>query len=181
MTIVKPFESNEAPVRDELRVNGQIRAHSIRVVGPEGEMLGVMSVRDGLRAADEAGFDLVEISPQSDPPVCKIIDYGKYKYEQQKRRNEARKNQKVIDIKELKFRPNIDENDYMVKMRNARRFIEEGDKVKVSLRFRGREMMHQEQGVKLVARPQQDLDDIAKVEQAPKLEGQMMIMVLSAK
>jgi len=137
MTIIKQFESNEAPTRDELRVNGLIRSHSIRVVGPEGQMMGVMSVRDGLRAAEDAGLDLVEISPQSDPPVCKIIDYGKYKYEQQKRRNEARRNQKVIDIKELKFRPNIDENDYMVKMKSARKFIEQGDKVKVSLRFRG--------------------------------------------
>ncbi|HAU28571.1 MAG TPA: translation initiation factor IF-3 [Rhodospirillaceae bacterium] len=180
MTIAKQFQ-NDAPSRDELRVNGLIRSQSVRVVGPEGEVMGIMTTRDGLRAAEEAGLDLVEISPQSDPPVCKILDYGKYKYEQQKRRNEARKNQKIIDIKELKFRPNIDDNDYTVKMKRARKFLEEGDKVKVSLRFRGREMVHQDLGVKLIARLQQDLDDIAKVEQAPKLEGQLMIMVMSAK
>ncbi len=129
--------------------------------------------------AEEADLDLVEISPHTDPPVCKILDFGKYKYEQQKRRNEARKKQKTIDVKEVKFRPNIEQHDYEVKMRQVRKFLGEGDKVKVTMRFRGREMAHQEIGSELLARIKTDLTDMAKVEQNPNMEGRQMIMVVA--
>ena len=142
-------------------------------------MQGVMSVRDAMRRAFEVGMDLVEISPNADPPVAKILDYGKFKYEQQKKRNEARKKQKVIEIKEIKVRPNIDENDYQVKLRAMKSFIDEGDKVKVTLRFRGREMAHQELGVKVLERIRGDMDTETKVEQMPKMENRQMVMVLT--
>ncbi|HET8727884.1 MAG TPA: translation initiation factor IF-3, partial [Alphaproteobacteria bacterium] len=141
--------------------------------------IGVVHIREALRAAEEAGLDLVEVSPNAEPPVCKILDYGKYKYEIQKKKNEARKKQKVIDVKEIKLRPNIDDNDYEVKMRSARRFIEEGDKVKVTMRFRGREMAHQDLGMDVLVRVRDELDEMAKVEQMPKVEGRQMIMVLA--
>ena len=131
-----------------------------------------------MRRADEAGMDLVEIAAQADPPVCKVLDYGKFRYEQQKRQNEARKKQKITDVKEIKVRPNIDDHDYEVKMRNARRFIDSGDKVKVTLRFRGREMAHQDLGIQVLERIRDDLEEIAKVEQMPKMEGRQAIMVL---
>ncbi|WP_407696909.1 translation initiation factor IF-3 [Skermanella mucosa] len=146
-----------------------------------GEMVGVVSIRDALIAAEEAGLDLVEVSPNADPPVCKILDYGKFKYEAQKRANEARKKQKIIEVKEIKMRPNIDDNDYDVKMRSARRFLEEGDKVKVTMRFRGREMAHQDLGMNVLVKVRDDLQEMAKVEQMPKLEGRQMIMVLAPK
>ena len=146
-----------------------------------GEMVGVVSIRDALIAAEEAGLDLVEVSPNADPPVCKILDYGKFKYEAQKRANEARKKQKIIEVKEIKMRPNIDDNDYDVKMRSARRFLEEGDKVKVTMRFRGREMAHQDLGMNVLIKVRDDLVELAKVEQMPKLEGRQMIMVLAPK
>jgi translation initiation factor IF-3 len=142
-------------------------------------MVGIMSSRDALARAYAAGLDLVEISPNASPPVVKILDYGKYKYELQKKRSEARKKQKVIEIKEIKVRPNIDENDYQVKLRAMKSFLEEGDKVKVTLRFRGREMTHQELGLKLLERIRNDLDGVIKVEQMPKLENRQMVMVLS--
>jgi translation initiation factor IF-3 len=151
----------------------------IRLIDHEGEMQGVMSVRDAMRRAFEVGMDLVEISPNADPPVAKILDYGKFKYEQQKKRNEARKKQKVIEIKEIKVRPNIDENDYQVKLRAMKSFIDEGDKVKVTLRFRGREMAHQELGVKVLERIRGDMDTETKVEQMPKMENRQMVMVLT--
>lgn len=132
-----------------------------------------------MQLAEEAGLDLVEISPNADPPVCKILDFGKFKYAAQKKRNEARKKQKVIEIKEIKMRPGIDDHDYDVKMRAARRFLEEGDKVKVTLRFRGREMVHQELGAKVLDRVRDDLDALAKVEQFPRLEGRQMVMVIA--
>jgi len=144
-------------------------------------MVGVVSIRDALIAAEEAGLDLVEVSPNADPPVCKILDYGKFKYEAQKRANEARKKQKIIEVKEIKMRPNIDDNDYDVKMRSARRFLEEGDKVKVTMRFRGREMAHQDLGMNVLIKVRDDLQEMAKVEQMPKLEGRQMIMVLAPK
>ena len=144
-------------------------------------MVGVVSIRDALIAAEEAGLDLVEVSPNADPPVCKILDYGKFKYEAQKRANEARKKQKIIEVKEIKMRPNIDDNDYDVKMRSARRFLEEGDKVKVTMRFRGREMAHQDLGMNVLINVRDDLVEMAKVEQMPKLEGRQMIMVLAPK
>lgn len=142
-------------------------------------MVGVVSLRDALFAAEEAGLDLVEVSPNADPPVCKILDYGKFKYEAQKKANEARKKQKVIEVKEIKLRPGIDEHDYEIKMRNMRRFIDEGDKVKVTMRFRGREMAHQNLGMDVLIRVRDELEEVAKVEQMPKLEGRQMVMVLA--
>ena len=144
-------------------------------------MVGIVLIRDALIAAEEAGLDLVEIAPNADPPVCKILDSGKYKYELQKKAAEARKKQKIIEVKEIKMRPNIDDNDYDVKMRSARRFIEEGDKVKVTMRFRGREMAHQDLGMNVLVRVRDELESMAKVEQMPKLEGRQMIMVLAPK
>ena len=142
-------------------------------------MVGVVSLRDALFAAEEAGLDLVEVSPNADPPVCKILDYGKYKYEAQKKANEARKKQKIIEVKEIKLRPNIDEHDYDIKMKAIRRFLEEGDKVKVTMRFRGREMAHQDIGMNVLVKVRDTLEDLGKVEQMPKLEGKQMIMVLA--
>ena len=144
-------------------------------------MVGIVSLRDALAAAEEAGLDLVEVSPNAEPPVCKILDYGKYKYEAQKKANEARKKQKIIEVKEIKMRPNIDDNDYDVKMRSARRFLDEGDKVKVTMRFRGREMAHQELGMQLLKRVEGDLKEVGVVEQWPKMEGRQMIMILGPK
>lgn len=150
-------------------------------MGADGEMLGVCSVSDALVKAEEAGLDLVEVSPHSDPPVCKILDYGKYKYQEQKKRNEARKKQKTTDVKEIKMRPNIDTHDYDVKMRNIVKFLGEGDKVKVTLRFRGREMVHQELGMNVLTRVRDDVSELSKVEQFPKLEGRQMTMVIAPK
>ena len=160
-------------------MNREITARSVRLVGADGEMVGVVSLRDALLAAEDAGLDLVEIAPQAEPPVCKILDYGKYKYEAQKKAAEARKKQKIIEVKEIKLRPNIDDNDYDVKMRAARRFLEDGDKVKVTMRFRGREMAHQDLGMNVLVRVRDELDELAKVEQMPKLEGRQMVMVLA--
>ncbi|MFS2011117.1 translation initiation factor IF-3 [Azospirillum sp. CT11-132] len=171
--------SEAAPTREGPRVNREISARSVRLVGADGEMIGVVSLRDALLAAEDAGLDLVEIAPQAEPPVCKILDYGKFKYEAQKKANEARKKQKIIEVKEIKLRPNIDDNDYDVKMRSARRFLEEGDKVKVTLRFRGREMAHQDLGMNVLVRVRDELTELAKVEQMPKLEGRQMVMVLA--
>ncbi len=144
-------------------------------------MIGVVPRSDALTRAIEAGLDLVEVSPGADPPVCKILDFGKYKYEEQKRKNEARKKQKVIEVKEIKLRPGIDDHDYDVKMRSMRAFIDEGDKVKVTMRFRGRELAHQELGMNVLMRVKGDLDLVAKVEQHPRMEGRQMTMVMSPK
>ena len=168
-----------APSRDGPRVNEDIRVPQVRLIDEEGEMQGVMSARDAILRAYAVGLDLLEISPNADPPVVKILDYGKFKYEQQKKKNEAKKKQKVIEIKEVKVRPNIDENDYQVKMRAMKSFIGEGDKVKVTLRFRGREMAHQDLGVKVLERLRAELAEQTKVEQMPRLENRQMIMVLS--
>ena len=167
------------PTRDGPRVNEEIRVPQVRLIDQDGEMMGVMSARDAMLRAFAVGLDLVEISPNADPPVCKILDYGKFKYEQQKKRNEAKKKQKVIEIKEIKVRPNIDENDYQVKMRAMKSFIEEGDKVKVTLRFRGREMAHQEIGIRVLERIRTEMDPTSKVEQMPRMENRQMVMVLS--
>ena len=169
------------PTRDGPRVNEEIRVPQVRLIDQDGEMMGVMTARDAMLRAFAVGLDLVEISPNADPPVCKILDYGKFKYEQQKKRNEAKKKQKVIEIKEIKVRPNIDENDYQVKMRAMKSFIEEGDKVKVTLRFRGREMAHQDIGVRVLERIRSEMDVTTKVEQMPRLENRQMVMVLSPK
>ena len=169
------------PSREGPRVNEEIRVPQVRLIDENGEMLGVLSIRDALYKAFQAGLDLLEISPNAVPPVCKITDYGKFKYEQQKKANEARKKQKVVEIKEIKVRPNIDDHDYDVKMRQAKGFIGEGDKVKVTLRFRGREMAHQELGVKLLERIRTELVELVKVESMPRLENRQMIMVLAPK
>ncbi len=160
-------------------MNDEIRAPSVRLIDQDGEMVGVMSARDALNRAYAVGLDLLEISPNASPPVVKILDYGKFKYEAQKKKNEAKKKQKVVEIKEIKVRPNIDENDYQVKMRAMRTFIEEGDKVKVTLRFRGREMAHQEIGIKVLERIRGEMDATTKVEQMPKMENRQMVMVLA--
>jgi translation initiation factor IF-3 len=144
-------------------------------------MIGVVPIREALERAEQAGLDLVEVAPQADPPVCKILDFGKYKYEAQKKKNEARKRQKVIEVKEIKFRPGIDDHDYDVKMRAMKKFLGEGDKVKITLRFRGRELAHQELGAKLLDRVRADLDELAKVEQFPRMEGRQMTMVIATK
>ncbi len=144
-------------------------------------MIGVISKEEGQEIAFEAGLDLVEISPNADPPVCKVLDYGKYKYEAQKKANEARKKQKVIDVKEIKMRPGIDEHDYQVKMRSVKRFLGDGDKVKMTIRFRGREMAHQDLGMKVLDRVREDVIEEAKVEQFPKSEGRLMTMVIAPK
>jgi len=167
------------PTREGPRVNEEIRVPQVRLIDDLGEMQGVMPTREALMRAFSVGLDLLEISPNAEPPVVKILDYGKFKYEQQKKKNEARKRQKVIEIKEVKVRPNIDENDYQVKMRAMKSFIEEGDKVKVTLRFRGREMAHQDLGVKVLERIRDDMEERAKVEQMPRMENRQMIMVLS--
>nr|WP_306467191.1 translation initiation factor IF-3 [Limimaricola sp. G21655-S1] len=148
------------------------------MIGQNGENIGVVSPERGLALAEEAGLDLVEISPNATPPVCKIMDFGKFKYETQKKEAEARKNQKTFEIKEVKFRPNTDTNDYDVKMRNVLRFLEGGDKVKVTLRFRGREMAHQELGRELLERVASDVAEIGKVENMPKMEGRQMVMMI---
>ncbi len=162
-------------------MNEEIRVPQVRLIDENGEMLGVMSARDAQSRAYAVGLDLVEISPTAQPPVCKILDFGKFKYEQQKKRNEAKKRQKLVEIKEVKVRPNIDENDYQVKMRAMRSFIEEGDKVKVTLRFRGREMAHQDIGARVLERIRTDLEAETKVEQMPRMEMRQMVMVLSPK
>ncbi|MBM3952507.1 MAG: translation initiation factor IF-3 [Rhodospirillales bacterium] len=169
------------PSREGPRVNEEIVAPKVRLVGPDGQMIGVVSVPEAIAKASEYGLDLIEISPNADPPVCKVMDYGKFKYEVQKKKNEARKKQKVIDIKEIKMRPGIDEHDYQVKMRSVRRFLDEGDKVKMTIRFRGREMVHMELGTKVLDRIRADIDAIAKVEQTPRTEGRMMTMVIAPK
>ena len=167
------------PKKTGPRVNEDIAVPEVRLIGEEGEQIGVVEIKDAIERAYDIGLDLVEIAPNSDPPVCKILDVGKLKYQEQKKRNEARKKQKTIDIKEIKLRPNIDIHDYDVKMRNARRFIDDGDKVKVTLRFRGREMAHQELGAQVLERVRNELDAIAKVEQMPKMEGRQMVMVVA--
>ena len=159
-------------------MNDRIRAPEIRLIGAEGENVGVVSPREALAMAEEAGLDLVEISPNATPPVCKIMDFGKFKYETQKREAEARKKQKTIEIKEVKFRPNTDTHDYDVKMRNVVKFLENGDKVKVTLRFRGREMAHQHLGRELLERVAEDVKAIGKVENMPKMEGRQMVMMI---
>jgi translation initiation factor IF-3 len=151
----------------------------VRLIDEKGENIGVVPIAQALGRAEQAGLDLVEIAPLAEPPVCKILDFGKYKYEEQKRKSEARKKQKVIEIKEIKMRPSIDDHDYDIKMRSVTKFLGEGDKVKVTLRFRGRELVHQELGVKVLERVRDDLATIGKVEQFPKMEGRQMTMVIA--
>jgi translation initiation factor IF-3 len=163
------------------RINHRIESRDVRLIGADGQNVGVVPTRQAIAMAEEAGLDLVEISPDAKPPVAKILDYGKFKFQEQKKAAEARKKQKVIEIKEIKLRPMIDDHDYDVKMKAAKRFFEEGDKVKVTLRFRGREMDHQDLGYKLLLRVKSDMADISKVELEPRSEGRQIIMILSPK
>jgi translation initiation factor IF-3 len=171
----------QPPVKSGPRFNNFILADKVRVIDEDGENLGVMYTREAIEQAAEAGLDLVEVSPNADPPVCKFLDVGKFRYEAQKKANLARKSQKTQEIKEIKMRPNIDDHDYDVKMRAVNRFIEEGDKVKVTLRFRGREFSHQQLGMNLLKRVQEDVAEVAKVEAYPRMEGRQMLMVLAPK
>ncbi len=166
---------------DRARVNEQISAPEVRLIDVDGNQVGVVSTREAMRAAEESGYDLVEISPTAHPPVCRIMDYGKYRFELNKKQAEAKKKQKLIQVKELKFRPTTEEGDYQVKLRNLVRFLEHGDKVKVTLRFRGREMAHQELGMKLMERLVKDTAEFAVVEQHAKREGRQLLMVLAPK
>jgi len=165
----------------DLRINGEINAPEIRLVGLEGEALGIVSLAFANSLAEEKEVDLVEIAPTAQPPVCRLMDYGKYKYRESKKRHEAKLKQKQIQVKEVKFRPGTDEGDYQIKLRNLIRFLEEGDKTKITLRFRGREMAHQEFGVRLLERIKAELEPYGVIEQFPKMEGRQMIMVLSPK
>ena len=163
------------------RKNGEIRVPRVRVIGSDGEMIGVLSRDEALSMAEDEGLDLVEIQPNADPPVCKIMDFGKFRFEQQKKASEAKKKQKQVEIKELKFRPVTDDGDYQIKLRNMRRFIAEGDRVKVVVRFRGREMSHTELGLAMTQRIEEDLKDEVIIEQRPKMEGRQMIMMVAPK
>lgn len=167
------------PTREGPRINELIDTPTIRLIDHKGQQIGVVPTQRGRDMANEVGLDLVEVAPNSDPPVCKLLDYGKFKYEAQKKASEARKRQKTIDVKEVKMRPMIDVNDYQVKMRNIMRFLDAGDKVKVTLRFRGREMVHQDLGMNVMTRVQDDVGEKAKVEQMPKMEGRQMTMVIA--
>jgi translation initiation factor IF-3 len=168
------------PVQKEgPRINEEIRSREVQLIDTTGDNKGAVDIETALGLAQAAGLDLVEIAPNSNPPVCKILDYGKYKFQAQKKAAEARKKQKVVEVKEIKLRPMIDDHDYDVKMRSMKRFFEEGDKVKVTLRFRGREMAHQELGTKLLNRVKDDVEPIAKVESEPRYEGRQMIMILA--
>ena len=169
------------PVKSGPRFDNMIQSDKVRVIDENGENIGVMLTNEAIEQANAIGLNLVEVSPNADPPVCKYLDVGKHRYEAQKKANAARKTQKTQDIKEIKMRPNIDTHDYDVKMRNVTKFIGEGDKVKITLRFRGREMSHQELGMNLLKRVQDDVAEVAKVEAYPRLEGRQMLMVLSPK
>ena len=168
-----------APVREDHRINDSIDSHEVRLIDEAGNMVGVVSRAEAIQRAEEVGLDLVEISPNAQPPVCKILDYGKFKYEAQKRANAARKKQRVIDVKEIKMRPNIDDNDYNIKMRKIHEFLGDGDKVKVTMRFRGRELAHQDLAMNLLTRVRDEVGDRAKVEQFPRMEGRQMVMVMA--
>jgi translation initiation factor IF-3 len=177
--IRRPMKAPQPVQKEGPRINEEIRVREVQLIDQNGANLGPTDIQVALSKAQEAGLDLVEIAPNSSPPVCKILDFGKYKYQAQKKAAEARKKQKIVEIKEIKIRPMIDDHDYDVKMRAMRRFFEEGDKVKVTLRFRGREMAHQELGAQLLDRVRQDVVSLAKVEQEPRLEGRQMVMVLA--
>ncbi len=170
-----------ATEKKQARINGEINAPEVRLVGTDGAQLGIVRIGEALRQAEEADLDLVEIAPMAQPPVCKIMDYGKFKYQESKRQHEAKLKQKQVQIKEVKFRPGTDEGDYQIKLRNLIRFLEDGDKTKVTLRFRGREMAHQEIGMEQLKRVSADLAELAVVEQFPKMEGRQLVMMLAPK
>ncbi|MGA0234154.1 MAG: translation initiation factor IF-3 [Alphaproteobacteria bacterium] len=167
--------------KDQFRANRDIRVPKVRLIDDEGTNYGVIPTREALDRAMDAGLDLVEVSPNVDPPVCKIMDFGKFKYEQQKKANEARKRQKIVELKEIKMRPGIDDHDYQTKMRNANKFLENEDKVKFTVRFRGREMAHQDLGRRVLERVQAELGDAVKLEAQPKMEGRQMVMIVAPK
>ena len=173
------MRAQEPARKDGPRINEEIRVREVHLIEKDGTNKGTVPIADALAAAQEAGLDLVEISPNANPPIVKILDYGKYKYQEQKKAAEARKKQKVVEVKELKYRPMIDDHDYEVKLRAMQRFFEEGDKVKVTLRFRGREMAHQELGTRLLNRVKDDTTKMAKIESEPRMEGRQMVMILT--
>lgn len=175
--IIPPNKSSQ----NDNRINEQIRVPQVRVIGVEGEQLGVISIQEALQKAEALTLDLVEVSPNADPPVCKLMDYGKFRYQQQKRAHEAKKKQAVVQIKEVKVRPKIDEHDYQFKLKHVMRFLEDGDKAKLTVVFRGREIVHREIGEKLLARFIDDAKDIGEVEAAPKMEGRNLMAILTAK
>ncbi|WP_307640043.1 translation initiation factor IF-3 [Variovorax paradoxus] len=179
LTIATAFRDRRHREERQHRLNREIMAPEVRLVGPENEPLGVMSLSEALRLAGEADVDLVEVVAAANPPVCRLIEYGKFKYHEQKKAAEAKSKQKVIEVKEIKFRPGTDDGDYNIKMRNIKRFLEEGDKCKITLRFRGREITHQELGLALLQRIRDELADLIVVEQFPKLEGRQMIMMIA--
>ena len=178
-TIAK--DNTNAPVREDdgPRINEEITAKQVRLIDENGENHGIVPISQALEMADDAGYDLIEISPQATPPVCKILDYGKYKYEMQKRKAEAKKNQKIVEIKELKLRPMIETHDYEVKLKQAKKFLSEGNKVKFTMRYKGREMSANNMGKEILDRLVEDLEGLIKVEQAPKLEGKQMMMIVA--
>ena len=178
-TIRRPMKSALPVAKDGPRINEEIRAREVQLIDTTGDNKGAVPIETALSMAEAAGLDLVEIAPNSSPPVCKILDYGKYKFQAQKKAAEARKKQKVVEVKEIKLRPMIDDHDYDVKMRSMKRFFEEGDKVKITLRFRGREMAHQELGYKLRERVKADTGPFAKIESEPRFEGRQMVMMLA--
>jgi translation initiation factor IF-3 len=173
------MKSTAAPQKEGPRINREIRARDVQLIDSEGKNLGALPLPEALAMAEEAGLDLVEIAPNSVPPVCKILDYGRFRFAEQKKAAEARKKQKIVEVKEIKLRPGIDDHDYEVKMKSVRRFFEEGDKVKVTLRFRGREIAHQDIGYRLMTRVKAETATIAKVELEPSMEGRQMVMVLA--
>jgi translation initiation factor IF-3 len=179
LTIATAFRDRRHREERQHRLNREIMAPEVRLVGPENEPLGVMSISEALRLAGEADVDLVEVVAAANPPVCRLIEYGKFKYHEQKKAAEAKSKQKVIEVKEIKFRPGTDDGDYNIKMRNIKRFLEDGDKCKITLRFRGREITHQELGLALLQRIRDELADLIMVEQFPKLEGRQMIMMIA--
>lgn len=179
-TFINRWESFIATEK-EVRINGEISAPEIRLLGPKGEQIGIVSLAEAVRQAEEAELDLVEIAPTATPPVCRIMDYGKFKYAEAKKAHEAKLKQKQIQVKEIKFRPGTDDGDYNIKVRNLKRFLTEGDKTKITLRFRGREMAHQELGVALLKRVEADLAELGQVEQFPKMEGRQMVMMVGPK
>ncbi|KAG0162679.1 hypothetical protein DFQ30_001511 [Apophysomyces sp. BC1015] len=172
---------NIATDKSSHRINGEISAPEVRLAGVDGEPIGIVKLAEAFRLSEQHDVDLVEIAPHAQPPVCRLMDYGKFKYQEAKKQHEAKLKQKVIQVKEVKFRPGTDDGDYNVKLRNLTRFLEEGDKTKITLRFRGREMAHQEIGMRMLARLRQDLDECGQVEQMPKMEGRQMVMVLAPK
>ena len=178
-SIRRPFKA-PLPTKEGPRINREIRGvREVQLIDQDGQNVGIKSIDEALALASDSGLDLVEISPNAEPPVCKILDFGRFKYQTQKKANEARKKQKVVEVKEIKMRPGIDDNDYNIKMRKVREFLDEGDKVKVTMRFRGREMAHQHLAMDILEKVKTEIADLAKVEQMPKLEGRQMIMVMA--